>query len=242
MREAGLAPSTIKHRLALLRHALRWAAGQKLVGEVPKFPEVRVPRKKPQPVPLESFERLLEKAPDLNLRAFLLTGWLAGLRLAEAVALEWEPTEEAPYLDPARDRIVLPAELVKGVEDQWVPLDPDLWDVLSRLPRHGKKVFRFVDERDGHPICTTAVGTVVRRLAKRAGVKLTMRTLRRGFGCHYAGKVPAQVLQKLMRHANISTTMTYYANVDDAAMAAVLGKRETDSRVNSRVTGQDGAA
>jgi hypothetical protein len=33
---------------------------------------------------------------------------------------------------------------VKGVEDQWQPLDPELWDVLSALPRHGKKVFRFV--------------------------------------------------------------------------------------------------
>jgi hypothetical protein len=74
------------------------------------------------------------------------------------------------------------------------------------------------------------------RLAKRAGVKLTMRTLRRGFGCRYAGRVPAQILQKLMRHANISTTMTYYANVDDAAMEAVRGKRETMSRVSGRVT------
>ena len=51
-----------------------------------------------------------------------------------------------------------------------------------------------------------------------------MRTLRNGFGCRYAGKVPAQVLQKLMRHANIKTTMEYYANVDDAVMRAVLGE------------------
>jgi hypothetical protein len=36
-----------------------------------------------------------------------------------------------------------------------------------------------------------------------------------------------------MRHANISTTMTYHANVDDAAMEAVLGPR----RVSARVTG-----
>src|SRR5262249_54545179 len=71
LREAELAPSTVKVRLDLLRYALRWAAGQKLIGTVPKFPEVKVPRKKPQPVPLESFERLLEKA-DPHLGAFLL--------------------------------------------------------------------------------------------------------------------------------------------------------------------------
>ena len=31
-------------------------------------------------------------------------------------------------------------------------------------------------------------------LAKKAGVKLTMKSLRRGFGCRYAGKVSAHIL------------------------------------------------
>jgi hypothetical protein len=48
----------------------------------------------------------------------------------------------------------------------------------------------------------------------------------------YAGKVPAQVLQKLMRHSNIKVTMTYYANVDDAVEDAVLGKSRVTLRVN----------
>jgi len=52
-----------------------------------------------------------------------------------------------------------------------------------------------------------------------------MNALRRGFGCRYAGRVPARVLRKLMRHRNIKTTMDYYANVNDAVMAAVLGER-----------------
>ena len=69
-------------------------------------------------------------------------------------------------------------------------------------------------------------------LARRAGVKLSIHTLRKGFGCRYAGKVPAQVLQRLMRHANIKTTMDYYANVDEAAMEAVLGPRRNSSRNN----------
>ena len=57
-----------------------------------------------------------------------------------------------------------------------------------------------------------------------------MKTLRAGFGCRYAGKVPAQVLQRLMRHADIKTTMGYYANVDDAVMDAVLGGKRNTSR------------
>jgi integrase len=183
-----------------------------------------VPKKKPQPVPTETFERLLLKGPDANMRAYLLAGWLGGLRLAEAAALEWEATDEAPYLDPAHDRIVLPAAFAKADEDQWVPLDPLLWEALQELPRDGRKVFRFV-AKDGHPVCLNAIGERVIRLAKKAGVKLTMHSLRRGFGRRYAGKVSAQVLQKLMRHSNISVTMAFYANVDDAAKEAVLGTR-----------------
>ena len=223
-----MAPSTIKVRLQFLRTALRWAAGQKLIPAAPSFPTVKVPKKRPQPVAAEAFERLLDAAPDEVTRAFLLTGWLAGLRLAEAAALEWERTDAAPWLDLEAGRIVLPAELVKADEDQWVPLDPELQDVLAALPRHGRRVFRFVS-RYG-PATPGAVGQRVIALAKRAGVKLTMRSLRRAFGCAYAAEVPAQVLQRLMRHADIKTTMAYYANVDKAAEDAV---RQRNARRNS---------
>src|SRR5579871_5145210 len=77
--------SSIKVRLQFLRTALRWAADQKFIPACPKFPTVKLPKKKPQPVPTESFEKLLDKAPDQEMRAYLLSGWLAGLRLNEAL-------------------------------------------------------------------------------------------------------------------------------------------------------------
>jgi integrase len=226
----GMASSTIRVRLEFLHTALAWAAEQRLIPGCPKFPTVKAPKKKPQPVPAESFERMLAKAPDQQTRAYLLAGWLAGLRLSEALALEREPTTEAPYLDPDNDRIVFPAEFVKAVEDQWVPLDPTLREALEALPRHGKKVFRFISRQTGGPLSVQRLSARIGKLAKAAGVKLTMKSLRKGFGCRYAGKVPAQVLQKLMRHGSISTTMDYYANVDDAVMDAVLGPKRNSSR------------
>jgi integrase len=166
---------------------------------------------------------------------------LGGLRLAEAAILEWEPTTEAPYLDLDGHRIVLPAEFVKAVEDQWVPLDPTLHTALLGLPRCGRKVFCF-QTRGGRPIGLSAIGERIIRLAKKAHVKLTIRSLRRGFGCRYAGKVPAQVLQRLMRHASINTTMAYYANVDDAVMEAVLGPKRNTSRNSHAPNQQDPSA
>jgi integrase len=231
------APNTVKNSLRLLRRALRWAVQQKMLSALPDFPAVKVPKKKPQPIPTESFERMLDKAPDTNMSTFLLCGWLAGLRLAEAVALEWEPTDSAPYLDLGRNRIILPAEFAKAVADQWIPLAPQLRQALEALPREGPRVFRFVNRR-GVPILTASVSLRVIKLAKRAGVRLTMHSLRKGFGCRYAGKVPAQVLQKLMRHADIKTTMDYYANIDAAVEEAILGGECNSTRNSGPAAGE----
>jgi integrase len=218
----GQSPATINLKLCLVKASLRWAVKQKLIGEVPNFPTIKIPRKRPQPIPAESFERLLDQAPDDTMRAFLLAGWLAGLRLNEAASLEWEPTNKAPYLALDQNRILVPAEFAKAVEDQWVPIDPVLREAILKLPRRGRRVFCF-ESVHGRRIKASGICKRVKNLAKRAGVRLTMHSLRKGFGCRYAGKVPAQLLQRLMRHSDIKITMTYYANVDQAVMEAVLG-------------------
>src|SRR5262249_12315444 len=97
----------------------------------------------------------------------------------------------------------------------------------QQLPRHGKKVFRFPGRKG--ELGLSGISDRVVALAKKANVRLTMHSLRKGFGCRYAGKVPAQVLQRLMRHSNIKTTMDYYANIDAAVEEAVLGKRTDPS-------------
>jgi integrase len=228
-RRTGMAPMTCKVYLQFLHTALTWAVGQKIIPQCPKFPSVKVPKKKPQPVPPESFERLLEKAPDATVRAYLLCGWLGGLRLSEAKELEWAESQQAPWLDLARKRIILPAEFVKATEDQWVPLDPVLQAALESLPRRGRKVFPFVG-RCGQPVSVSTLSRRIVRLARKAGVRLSMHSLRKGFGCRFAGKVPAQVLQRLMRHADIKTTMAFYANVDQAVEEAILGPQRNSLR------------
>ena len=85
---------SIKNYLVSLKTARNWAVVQKLLPTMPSFPTIHVPKKKPQPVPSESFERLLEKVPDDLWRAYLLCSWWGGLRLSEALFWEWEPSEE----------------------------------------------------------------------------------------------------------------------------------------------------
>jgi integrase len=227
----GMGAATMKVYLEYLHTALKWAARQKLLPECPAFPPVKVPRKNPQPVPVEAFERLLAKAPDEHWRALLWTGWLAGLRVGECYALQWQENDQAPWPDFGRNRIILPAAFVKADADQWVPLATQLRNILEALPRTGPKVFAL-RARDGHRLALTTVSDYIIGMARRAGVKLSAHSLRKGFGCRYAGKVPAQVLQRLMRHANIATTMAYYANIDDAVEEAV--RREEEVHVRGR--------
>ncbi|MBL8799771.1 MAG: site-specific integrase [Planctomycetia bacterium] len=203
---------------------MAWAVEQKLLPEVPKFPKVQVPKKKPQPIPAESFEKLLDKAPNDLWRAYLLSGWWGALRLSEALWLEWEPSETVPWLDPAGNRIVRPAVFAKSDADQWVPLHPVLREALEALPKIDKRVFPFRSWKTGGPLTRNGVTNRVLTLAKKAGVKLSMHWLRKGFGCRAAkvfGKTGAAMLHELMRHSSMQVTMDYYASVDDALQDAI---------------------
>ncbi len=60
------------------------------------------------------------------------------------------------------------------------------------------------------------------RLAKKVGLTISLHDMRRSFGSRYTAVVPAPVLQRLMRHSDIKTTLTYYADVDGVLDEAIL--------------------
>lgn len=221
--KVGLEPVSIKNYLVLLHRAMTWGKDQKLVTNVPKFPQVKVAKKKPQPIPAEAFERLVGAENDPQWKAFLLTAWWSGLRLNEAWQLRRTQTTKAPYLDLDAGRIVLPAVFVKAGQDQWVPLHSELRKVLESLPGDEDRLFAFRSQR-GNLMSRSAVSARVCRIAKKAGVRLSMHKLRKGFGCRVAstlGKSNAPVLHTLMRHSSMQITMDYYANVDDVLTEAI---------------------
>jgi integrase len=167
---------------------------------------------------------LLAKAPDDLWRAYLLCGWWAGLRLSEARELRWEPSEQWPWLDFDRNRIVQPAVFAKSAQDQSVLLHPVLRDALANLPRTEALVFPFRSRKGGGRLSAEGLSNRVRLMARQAGVKLSMHRLRKGFGCRVAkqlGKGNAPVLHELMRHSSMQITMDYYASVDDALQDAI---------------------
>jgi len=209
-----LKPATIWGHLAYLKAALCWAAGQKLIPAVPRIDMPKVPKKRNiSKITTEEFDLLLGKAPNPLWQAYIATAWYSGMRRNEMLELTWD-SRDAPHLDFRANRIIIPAAFNKSDEDQWVPLHPDLGEIIQALPRESGHLFPF----RGDP---RQVAKKFARIARAAGLKVTLHDQRRSFGSRYASVVPAPVLQRLMRHADIKTTMEYYMNVDDALDEAI---------------------
>ncbi len=223
--QVGLAPWTIKNYLGALHTAHVWAATQKLIREVPAFPAIRVPKLRPQPIAEPDWLKLLAQAPTPLWRAFLLCGWYGGLRLSEAYRLAVAAPKSGRGLDLGAERIVLPARFVKAGEDQWIPLHPELRAVLADLPDNGERGLPpFRSRRTGEALTRNGVTNNVIDMARRAGVKLSMHSLRKGLGCRVAaqlGKGNAPVLHRLMRHSSMQITMDFYASVDNVLHDAI---------------------
>lgn len=208
LRERGASPATVQTHLVHMKAALSWGVEQKFLIEMPKVPRVNVPDKLPHKISDEDFRKLLDACPSDMWRAFLLAAWYTGMRRNELLAMTWFD------VDFEGERITVQAETSKGKRDDWIPMHSELATLLRGLQRESGRVFEF----GCTPRRVTGRFAVI---ANRAGVECSLHDLRRSFGSRYAPHVPAPVLQRLMRHRNIQTTLKFYANVDDSLHAAI---------------------
>jgi integrase len=184
----------------------------------------------------EQFDRMLAAVPKVRPKdsaewVRYLTGlWLSGLRLAESVALSWDA--EALFavdLSGRRPRFRIKGAGQKSGQDELAPMTPDFAAFLMQTPegqRHGR-VFRLNQAGGTVPIDTHHVGQIVDKIGRKArvivnavdGKTASAHDLRRSFGSRWAKRVMPAELQRLMRHANVQTTMQYYVDLDVDEMA-----------------------
>lgn len=215
LRVAGKSVATIHSHLAYLKTALNWAARQGLIARAPAVDMPKLPTKiHIRTITLEDLERIMAVAPA-RWTPFLWTAWHTGMRRNELTVLDWDEDSGKPWVDLQRKKIWLPAAFTKSDADQWLPMHPDLVKLLLPLRRVDGRVFAV-------PNSLNEVSRYFVMYAKKAGVKCKLHDIRRSFGTRYAPHVPAHVLQRLMRHSDIKTTMRYYANLDGALDDAIL--------------------
>jgi len=252
-RKEGVKETTLHKWLRHLKAALRWGERQGLIHKAPAIEMPKLPRGhlgKHRAITAEEYDRLVQAIPKASRRdpeqfQRLAKGlWLSGLRLSEALALDWN---EGPFvLDTTGNRPVfrIQAEGQKSRRSELTPITPDFAEwILAETPteqRYGR-VFPMVTSA-GCPMCRQDVGKVIAAAGRKAGIVVgesekvskddagrlvrtpiklfaTAHDLRRAFCTRWAKRVMPPVLQKLARHANISTTMGYYVTMTAAEVA-----------------------
>jgi integrase len=244
LRAGGMKASTIAVNLAHLRATLRWAYTMGLLPQLPRIdmtPHAKGRRlMRGRPLATEEFERMLAAVPsvrptDAPAWTHLLTGlWLSGLRLGEALQLSWD-CDDAFYVDLTgkHPQLRIWAEAEKGRRDRKLPLTPDFAEWLLQTPEadrigpvfqlpglHGQMTLRRVSRT------ISAIGTKAHIIVNKDDEKYaSAHDLRRSFGTRWAKRVMPAVLQKLMRHSAIETTLRYYADIDADDLADALWRQ-----------------
>lgn len=204
-RSESIKPASVNKELTALKHvfnkAIQW--GYLRENPVAKVKKLRVSQKKYRFLSLEEIDLVLENCPEY-LYPILLTGIHTGLRKSELFRLEWSD------IDFERGIITVTAkgkEHTKNYRNREIPMTEQLIDCLKAIPRVSNWVFAKENgERHAGWIIKSLENT-----ANKAGIKrFTFHALRHTFGSHLVmDGVDLPTVQKLMGHADISTTMIY---------------------------------
>lgn len=207
-----------------LRHFgvfMRWAYEMEYIDKPPRIKMYRIAQEEAMrgtPATEADFTRFIMGAWDFRYICLAHCMYLGGLRLNEAAALAWTKQPISVAIDQEFPAFNILGEAQKSRRDQVVPMVPEfqrwLLQIRPRISRFGR-VCELNDD----------LGTISRqfsRISERLGITATPHDYRRAFGTKWSLKVQAPILQRLMRHASISTTMKFYVSHTSDAVGKVL--------------------
>jgi integrase len=209
--EQGVSQKTVNNRLTVLRSCLAAAyEWLKLAGAPPKTQWLKCPPPKTDYLSADECSLLLKNAEGI-VHELILLALRTGMRQGEIRGLQWSAIDWQARLLIVRHTLCdYTKELgsPKSNRERVIPLDRDVWETLF----HRKKATGYVFlDTDGVPFNERRL---VRRLAaarKKAGLRpFGWHTLRHTFATHLAmAGAPPSVIQALLGHSSILTTMRY---------------------------------
>lgn len=218
------APATLARRIAALRSFYRWCVERGLLDVSPaaRLRPPRVPRRAPRFLDVDEAAQVVEHPSQsgrlaLRNRALLELLYGAGLRVAEAVALD--------ETDLDLDRCLVRVRSGKGDRDRVVPFGPPCADAIERWlaergrPEAGRAV--FVNHRGGR-LSVRSAWQIARDAGAMNGVPdVHPHALRHSCATHLLGAgADLRSIQEQLGHATLSTTQKY-THVDAAHLMRV---------------------
>lgn len=204
LKASGLGPATIKVHIAGLKFLYVKTLARS--NEVAWMSWPRTPRGLPRVLDVGEVVALLGAMREPLYRIVAMVMYGTGLRIGEAVRLE------VGDIDAARG--VVRVRCGKGGRPREVMLSPKLLAILRTYWRavRPQLPYLFASAQTGKPVPADTVRTAMKRARQEAGLKkhVTPHMLRHSFATHLLeGGADVRVIQQLLGHADVSTTMRY---------------------------------
>ena len=218
MKERKYASSTVARKVAALKSFFHHLYDEDAIGEDPtlNLESPKVKKHLPKAISVEDVERLLaEPAKSKNPKslrdsALLEVLYATGMRVTELVSLNVQD------VDLETGTVYCTG---KGDRERVVPIYDRAAEVLGeylengrpRLLRNEEEEALFLNHR-GERLTRQGLWLIIKRYVKIIGIEseVTPHTLRHSFATHMLhGGAKLRDVQKLLGHANISTTQVY---------------------------------
>lgn len=220
--DAGLKPATAARRLSALRQFFRFLAREGLRSDDPAalLDAPKRARALPKLLSEDEVDRLLQAARELRedpaeaarLTALLELLYATGLRVSELVSLRWPPFGDDPRFlvirgKGGKERLVPLSEPARQAVEAYAGFRTDFLQPKRTSP------WLFPSRGESGHLTRQRFGQLLKDLAIQARIppaKVSPHVLRHAFASHLLARgADLRAVQKMLGHADISTTQIY---------------------------------
>ena len=230
----GVSNKTIKNYLTILNTCLKSAyEWLELDGAPPKIKWPKCAPSKTDFLSPDECDLLLGHAEG-TVHEMILTALRTGMRQGELKGLQWQDIDwenRSITVRHSRDDREKMLVAPKSNRERHIPLDIDVYEALFKRKKSTGYVFT---DTDGMPFDYHRMERRLTETRKKAGVRKFRgwHTLRHTFASHLAMKKPLHVVQKLLGHSNITTTMRY-SHVADVDLREAIDSLNPKTMLNA---------
>jgi len=204
-----LSPRSIHNVLVHVSNMLGVAKKRGLITTMPEIEWIKIPPSEFAFLDFDDADRLVAAAEG-EWRTMILVALRTGMRMGELLGLPWGDVDlAAGRINVRRSYVKGHLGLPKSGKSREIPLGDDVIEAL-RAHRHERGPLVFCDAAGNH-LTAGLLGWPLKRALKRAGLPVIgWHVLRHTFATHLAMRgVPLKVIQELLGHSSIVTTMIY---------------------------------
>lgn len=170
--------------------------------------EFLFPTRKPEKLPVIISKKdvlaTINKANNIKHKSMIALVYSAGLRVGELIDLK--------ILDIDSSRMIIHVKAAKGNKDRIIPLSEKLLKMLRLYYKEFSPSEYLFEGQKGGKYTSSSFNKLLKSAAKKAGINknITAHTLRHSYATHLLENgTDIRVIQKLLGHNSIKTTMIY---------------------------------